>query len=46
MLITSRGGLEIGESYKKSESDDARQPQCTSDKEEAIKQALGPHGVI
>ena len=39
-------GLEVGESYNKPKSDDARQPQCTPEKEEAIMQALSHFGVI
>lgn len=39
-------GLEIGESCSKPKSEDARQPPCTPEKEEAIKQALRHYGVI
>ncbi len=39
-------GLEVGESYNKSKSEDARQPQCMLEKEDAIMQALRHYGVI
>ncbi len=39
-------GLEVGESCNKSKSKEARQPQCTPEKEEAIMQALKHYGII
>lgn len=44
--VKRKCGLEVGESYNKPKSDDARQPQCTPEKEEAIIQALSYFGVI
>ncbi len=44
--VKRKCGLEVGESYNKPKSDDARQPQCTPEKEEAIMQALSHFGVI
>ena len=44
--VKRKCGLEVGESYNKPKSDDARQPQCTLEKEEAIMQALKHFGVI
>lgn len=44
--VKRKCGLEVGESYNKPKSDDARQPQCTPEKEEAIMQALSYFGVI
>ena len=44
--VKRKCGLEVGESYNKPMSEDARQPQCTPEKEEAIMQALRHYGVI
>ncbi len=44
--VKRKCGLEVGESYNKCKSNDARQPQCTPEKEEAIMQALGHLGMI
>ena len=44
--VKRKCGLEVGESYNKPKSEDARQPQCTPEKEEAIMQALRHYGVI
>ena len=44
--VKRKCGLEVGESYNKPKSDDARQPQCTPEKKEAIMQALSHFGVI
>ncbi len=44
--VKRKYGLEVGESYNKPKSEDARQPQCTPEKEEAIMQALRHYGVI
>jgi len=44
--VKRKCGLEVGESYNKPKSEDARQPQCTPEKEEAIMQALRHFGMI
>ena len=44
--VKRKCGLEVGESYNKPKSEDARQPQCTPEKEEAIMQALKHFGMI
>lgn len=44
--VKRKHGLEVGESYNKPKSEDARQPQCTPEKEEAIMQALKHFGMI
>jgi len=44
--VKRKCGLEVGKSYNKPKSEDARQPQCTPEKEEAIMQALRHYGVI
>lgn len=44
--VKRKCGLEVGESYNKPKSDDARQPQCTPEKEEAIMQALRHFGMM
>ena len=44
--VKRKCGLGVGESYNKPKSEDARQPQCTPEKEEAIMQALRHFGVI
>ena len=44
--VKRKCGLEVGESYNKPKSEDARQPQCTPEKEEAIMQALRHYGMI
>ena len=44
--VKRKCGLEVGESYKKPKSEDARQPQCTPEKEKAIMRALSHFGVI
>jgi hypothetical protein len=44
--VKRKCGLEVGESYNKPKSEDARQPQCTPEKEKAIMQALSHFGVI
>ena len=38
--------LEVGESYNKPKSEDAKQPKCTQEKEEAVMQALRHYGMI
>ncbi len=44
--VKRKCGLEVGESYKKPKSEDAKQPQCTPEKEAAIMQALRHYGMI
>ena len=44
--IKRKCGLEVGDSYNKPKSEDARQPQCPPEKEEAIKDALKHFGMI
>ena len=44
--VKRKCSLEVGESYNKPKSEDARQPQCTPEKEKAIMQALSHFGVI
>ncbi len=44
--VKRKRGLEVGKSYNKPKSEDAKQPQCTPEKEEAIMQALSHFGVI
>jgi len=44
--VKRKCGLEVGEGYNKPKSEDARQPQCTPEKEEAIMQALRHFGMI
>ena len=44
--VKRKCGLEVGESYNKPKSEDARQPQCTPEKEDAIMQALRHFGMI
>ena len=44
--IKRKYGLEVGESYNKPKSEDARQPQCPPEKEAAITDALKHFGVI
>lgn len=38
--IKKKCGLEVGENYNLAKSENARQPQCTEEKEKAIKDAL------
>ena len=44
--IKKKCGLDVGENFKLSESDNARQPQCTPEKEDAIMQAFRHFGII
>ena len=39
-------GLDVGENFNLSKSDNARQPQCTPEKEDAIMQAFRHFGII
>ena len=44
--VKRKCGLEVGESYNKPKSEDAKQPQCTPEKEAAIMQAIRHYGTI
>lgn len=44
--IKRKCGLDVGDSYNKPKSEDAVQPQCPPEKEEAIKEALKYFGMI
>ena len=44
--IKHKCGLNVGDSYNKPKSEDAKQPQCPPDKEKAIKEALRHFGMI
>ena len=44
--IKKKCGLDVGENYNLSKSENARQPQCTPEKEEAIMQAFKYFGMI
>lgn len=44
--VKRKCGLDVGECYNKPKSEDARQPQCPPEKEEAIKDALKHFGMI
>ena len=44
--IKRKCGLDVGDSYNKPKSEDAKQPQCPPEKEEAIKEALRHFGMI
>ena len=44
--IKRKCGLDVGDSYNKPKSEDAKQPQCPPDKEKAIKEALKHFGMI
>ncbi len=44
--VKRKCGLEVEESYNKPKSEDAKQPQCTPEKEVAIMQALRHYGMI
>lgn len=44
--IKKKCGLDVGENFNLSKSDNARQPQCTPEKEEAIMQAFRHFGII
>ncbi|MBQ0017748.1 MAG: hypothetical protein KBS63_00865 [Clostridiales bacterium] len=44
--IKRKYGLEVGESYNKPTSEDARQPRCPLEKEAAIMDALKHFGII
>ena len=44
--IKKKCGLDVGENFNLSKSENARQPQCTPEKEEAIMQAFRHFGII
>ena len=44
--IKKKCGLDVGENFNLAKSDNARQPQCTPEKEEAIMQAFRHFGII
>ena len=44
--IKKKCGLDVGENYNLSKSENVRQPQCTPEKEEAIMQAFKHSGMI
>lgn len=44
--VKKKCGIEVGESFNKPKSENARQPKCPEDKEKAIKDALKHFGMI
>lgn len=44
--IKKKCGLDVGENFNLSKSDNARQPQCIPEKEDAIMQAFRHFGII
>ena len=44
--IKKKCGLDVGENFNLSKSDNARQPQCTPEKEESIMQAFKHFGIV
>ena len=44
--VKKKCGIEVGESFNKPKSENARQPKCPADKEKAIKDALKHFGMI
>jgi len=44
--IKKKCGLDVGENFNLSKSDNARRPQCTPEKEDAIMQAFRHFGII
>ena len=44
--IKKKCGLDVGENFKPAKSENARQPQCTPEKEEAIMQAFKHFGIV
>ena len=44
--IKKKCGLDVGENFNLPKSENARQPQCTPEKEEAIMQAFKHFGMI
>ena len=44
--IKRKCGIEVGENYTLSKSEDSRQPQCPPEKEAAIREALEHFNII
>ena len=44
--IKKKCGLDVGENFNPPKSENARQPQCTPEKEEAIMQAFKHFGIV
>ena len=44
--IKKKCGLDVGENFNLPKSENARQPQCTPDKEDAIMQAFSHFGIV
>ena len=44
--VKRKCGIEVGENYNLSKSEDSRQPQCPEEKEKAIKDALEHFGMV
>ena len=44
--IKKKCGLDVGENFNLPKSENARQPQCTQEKEDAIMQAFRHFGII
>ena len=44
--IKKKCGLDVGENYNLSKSENTRQPKCTPKKEEAIMQAFKHFGIV
>ena len=44
--IKKKCGLDVGENFNPAKSENARQPQCTPEKEEAIMQAFRHFGIL
>ena len=44
--VKRKCGLEVGENYNLAKSEDAKQPQCTEEKEKAIVEALKHFGMV
>ena len=44
--IKKKCGLDVGENFNLSKSENARQPQCTPEKEDAIMQAFRHFGIL
>ena len=44
--VKRKCGIEVGENYNLPKSEDSRQPQCSEEKEKAIKDALEHFGMV
>ncbi|HFU3862524.1 TPA: 23S rRNA methyltransferase [Streptococcus suis] len=44
--VKRKCGLEVGENYNLPKSEDAKQPNCTEEKDKAIKDALDHFGMV